>query len=129
MWRLVPTSKFSKRLSKLDPPVVREILRDIRESGLERDPTTGKRLKGSFPVDTPVGRVEAQIWELKVGPKRAYRVFYAISQEEKVVYLLDVWHRRRGFRGMRFKIPSVLFGLPELLRLFLGELPLPHQLV
>ncbi|MDK2463637.1 MAG: type II toxin-antitoxin system RelE/ParE family toxin [Candidatus Korarchaeota archaeon] len=129
MWRLVPTSRFRKRLGKLDPPVVREILRDVRESGLERDPTTGKRLKGSFPVDTPMGRVEAPIWELKVGPRRAYRVFYAISWEERAIYLLDVWHRKRGFRRMKFKIPSILLGLPEFLRLLLGELPLLDQLV
>ncbi len=80
-------------------------------------------------MDTPMGRVEAPIWELKVGPRRAYRVFYAIGWEEKVIYLPDVWHRRRGFRGMGFRIPSILFGLPEFLRLLLGELPLSHQLV
>ena len=129
MWRLVPTSKFSKRLSKLDPSVVREILRDIRESGLERDPWVGKRLRGSFPVDTPVGRVETPIWELKVGPKRAYRVFYMISERENTIYLLDIRHRKKGFKKMGFRVPSVLIGLPELVRLLLRQLALLDQLV
>jgi len=121
--------KFRKGLSKLDPPVIRDILRSIEESGLERDPQVGKRLKGSFPVDTPMGRVEVPVWELKVGPRKAYRIFYMFSERDNTIYLLDIRHRKRGFKRMRFRVPSALFGLLEFFRLLFRQLSLLDQLV
>ncbi|GEM_PF-2183463 len=97
-YRVLKTRRFIRSLSKLDKPVADRILKDVRETPLEENPTSGKPLKDVVRVKID-GRVkEYRLWELKVGPRRSYRVFYIIEAARKEVYLLDVRHRRVSFR-------------------------------
>mgnify|MGYP005645334707 CR=1 FL=1 len=51
------------------------------------DPFIGKKLRG-MPY-----------WSLRIGD---YRLIYRVVKEEKMVILMTVFHRKRGYKRLRF---------------------------
>ncbi|RLE90648.1 MAG: type II toxin-antitoxin system mRNA interferase toxin, RelE/StbE family [Thermoprotei archaeon] len=54
---------------------------------LKVDPFIGKKLRG-MPY-----------WSLRIGD---YRLIYRVVKEEKMVILMTVFHRKRGYKRLRF---------------------------
>jgi len=97
-YRVLKTRRFKRSISKLDKSVAKRILRDLEGVPLEDDPASGKPLKDFVKVEIN-GRIRKyRLWELKVGPKKAYRLFYMIEKRRREVYLLEVMHRSVSFR-------------------------------
>jgi len=79
------TPRFIKNLDKLDAAVKRRILKKAGE--LADDPYKGKALKGEL----------SGLFSLRVGD---YRAIYWINEKEGIVWLVDVGHRKRIYRGV-----------------------------
>ncbi len=97
-FKVIKTRSFERSLSKLDKSVRDRILKDIKGFRLEEDPTSGKPLHDEIEVIINDKSLRYRLWEIKVGPKRNYRVFYIFDSRRKEIYLLDIEHRKRAFR-------------------------------
>lgn len=78
------TKRFERKLGRLALNVQTVVLERASELGIS--PYLGKRLKGSLQG----------LYSLRVGE---YRVIYWIDEEKMVIWLLEVEHRRRVYRG------------------------------
>ena len=73
-------------LKRIGREAAGKVLDAIRKD-LLIDPRAGKRLKGS----------EGTLWSYRVGD---YRIIYTFSEEELVLLVVRVGHRREGYRGI-----------------------------
>ncbi|MBT3279618.1 MAG: type II toxin-antitoxin system RelE/ParE family toxin [Phycisphaerales bacterium] len=90
-FRLFETDEFCKVFKKLpaqDRTFLESKLSSFVTPQLKADPFWGaniKKLRGYTP-DT---------WRYRIGK---FRVFYIVDQEEKIVYLLTISHRKDAYR-------------------------------
>ncbi len=90
-FRIFETEEFQKKLKKLSPGTARFIARKLRDyiyPQLRADPFFGtniKKLRGYAP----------ETWRYRVG---RFRIFYLVSPEERIVFLLSIDDRRDAYR-------------------------------
>jgi mRNA interferase RelE/StbE len=83
-WTARFTAAAEKQLSKLDRPIQRRILAFLEEL-VQGDPrSSGKALRG-----------DAHAWRYRVGD---YRVICDLVDEQMVVYVIRLGHRREVYR-------------------------------
>lgn len=83
-WSARFTAAAEKQLSKLDRPIQRRLLAFLEEL-VQGDPRSrGKALRG-----------DAHAWRYRVGD---YRVICDLADEEMIVYVIRVGHRREVYR-------------------------------
>lgn len=97
-FKVIKARSFERSLSKLDKSARDRILRDIKDLRLEEDPTRGKPLHDEIEVIIDNESLRYRLWEVKVGPRRNYRVFYIFDSRRREIYLLSIEHRKRAFR-------------------------------
>ena len=81
--RFAPSVK--KQVAKLDPSVATRIKRFLLKLDLDNPRSTGIALAG-----------DERLWRYRVGD---YRILASISDEEVVVLVVDIDHRRQVYRG------------------------------
>lgn len=85
-WEIKVTPRADKAIGKLDKPVARRVLKELREVSALDDPRSrGKALTGNL----------AGLWRYRVGD---YRIICDILDDELVVLAIDVAHRREIYR-------------------------------
>jgi mRNA interferase RelE/StbE len=90
-YRIFETDQFQKdlqRLSKSGKPKIAQKLREAVYPQLRQHPHYGpsiKKLKGFQP----------ETWRFRIG---AWRFFYEIDEEEKMVFLIAASHRSAAYR-------------------------------
>ena len=90
-YRVFETDEFLKRIEKLDPlnkSFIKKKLTSYIYPQIKLEPFFGrniKKLKGYVP-DT---------WRYRIGK---FRIFYTIDQEEEIIYILTIDHRRDAYR-------------------------------
>ena len=90
-YRIFETRQFLSALQHLDPSVrlpIQKKLETYVYPQLHHEPHAGsniKKLRGWSP----------QTWRYRIGP---WRFFYEIHDEERMVYLLTLTHRRDAYR-------------------------------
>ena len=83
-YRLRFTPAVSKQISKLDRPVAARIKRYLENLDLANPRSSGKPLAGS-----------AGLWRYRVGD---YRILATISDQEVLVLVVAISHRRQAYR-------------------------------
>lgn len=78
------TPAVNKQISKLDPQVALRIKRFLLNMDLINPRSSGKALAG-----------DSRLWRYRVGD---YRILASISDEEVLVLVVDIDHRRRVYR-------------------------------
>ena len=90
-YRVFETDEFLKRIEKPDPlnkSFIKKKLTSYIYPQIKLEPFFGrniKKLKGYVP-DT---------WRYRIGK---FRIFYTIDQEEEIIYILTIDHRRDAYR-------------------------------
>jgi len=90
-YRVFETDEFLKRIEKLDPQdrtFITKKLASYVYPQIKLEPFFGKnikKLKGYVP-DT---------WRYRVGK---FRIFYTLDQEEKIIYILTIDHRKDAYQ-------------------------------
>ena len=90
-YRIFETREFQKRLENLDPPQRNFILKKLKDQiypQLRQDPYWGRGIKR-------LRNWEPAVWRYRVG---WFRLFYTINEEEKIIYMLTVEHRKNAYR-------------------------------
>ena len=83
-YRLRFTPAVNKQISKLDRPVATRIKRYLENLDLTNPHSSGKPLAG-----------DKSFWRYRVGD---YRILAIISEEEVLVLVIDIDHRRQTYR-------------------------------
>jgi len=83
-WTARFTAAAEKQLSKLDRPIQRRILAFLEDLAQVNPRSKGKALRG-----------DARAWRYRVGD---YRVICDLADEEMIVYVIRVGHRREVYR-------------------------------
>lgn len=84
-WKINFSDRAEKQLKKIDKPVVRRILKFLK-TRVESDPkSTGKFLKGKL----------SDLWSYRVGD---YRLICSFQDDELIVLVLEVGHRREVYK-------------------------------
>lgn len=83
-YRLRFTPAVNKQISKLDRPVASRIRRYLENLDLTNPRSSGKPLAG-----------DGGFWRYRVGD---YRILASISDEEVLVLVVDIDHRRQVYR-------------------------------
>lgn len=85
-WEIRITPRADRAIGKLDKPVARHVLKELREVSTLEDPRSrGKALTGNL----------AGLWRYRAGD---YRIICDILDGELVVLAIDVAHRREVYR-------------------------------
>jgi mRNA interferase RelE/StbE len=84
-YRLRFTPAVKKQVGKLDPPVAARIKRYLMGLDLTNPRSAGRPLAG-----------DNGLWRYRVGD---YRILASISDEEVLVLVVDIDHRRQVYRG------------------------------
>jgi mRNA interferase RelE/StbE len=84
VWSARFTAAAEKQLSKLDRPIQRRILAFLEELAQSDPRSKGKALRG-----------DAHAWCYRVGD---YRVICDLADDQMVVYVIRVGHRREVYR-------------------------------
>ncbi|HSG30799.1 MAG TPA: type II toxin-antitoxin system RelE/ParE family toxin [Thermodesulfobacteriota bacterium] len=90
-YRIFETDEFQKKLSKLekkDYKFVYKKLLDYIYPQLKEEPAYGKNIKKLRAYDP-------ETWRYRTGN---YRIFYSISDEEKIVYVLTIDKRKDSYK-------------------------------
>ena len=82
MYEIIFRTPAQKFLKKLDPFVVKEILKKIKK--LEEDPFIGKPLVGNL----------SGLWKLRYDK---YRIIYEIKDKELIIFVLNIGHRKNVY--------------------------------
>ena len=103
---LLPSYHFLEQFKKLDHTVRERVIRDLRDSNLVENPERGKLLRS---METKVGKSKRfyRVREIKVGPKRNYRLLYTYDRQKEEIYLLSLRPRKNAFKRVlpkHFKI-------------------------
>ena len=85
-YRIRFTPKASKQVGRLDKPIARRIRFFLESLDLENPRLVGKALRG-----------EGGFWRYRVGD---YRILVSIEDDELLVLVVDVDHRRQVYRGL-----------------------------
>lgn len=83
-YRLRFTPSVKKQVAKLDASVATRIRRFLLQLDLDNPRSTGKALAG-----------DEKLWRYRVGD---YRILASISDEEVLVLIVDIDHRRQVYR-------------------------------
>ena len=83
-YRLRFTPSVKNQVAKLDPPVADRIRRFLLRLDLDNPRSIGKALAG-----------DERLWRYRVGD---YRILASISDEEVLVLIVDIDHRRQVYR-------------------------------
>ena len=78
------TRSARRELEQLDGPIVRRLFRRITALAVEPCPSGCRKLQGNDAL-----------WRIRVGD---YRVIYAIDDQERVIDIFAVRHRREAYR-------------------------------
>lgn len=98
---------FLKSFGKLEDSVKRRVLKDIHDSNLIEEPKIGKLLRNiEVKVNVNGSEESYKVREIRVGPRRKYRLFYAFDRKRGEIYLVSVRLRKNAFKR----------SLPERLR-------------
>jgi len=90
-YRIFETREFQRRLEALDPPQRKFILRKLEDQiypQLRQQPYWGsgiKKLRNWKPA----------VWRYRAG---WFRLFYTVDEEEKIVYMLTLDHRKDAYK-------------------------------
>lgn len=84
-YRLLFTPAVKKQVGKLDPPMASRIRRFLLTLDLDNPRLSGKALAG-----------DSNLWRYRVGD---YRILASISDEERIVLVVEIGHRGRVYRG------------------------------
>ncbi len=90
-FRIFETEEFQKRLGKLPAQTSRQIQEKLREQvypQLRKEPFFGPHIK-------KLRDYSPDLWRYRIG---AFRVFYSVDEEERVVSLLTIVQRRDAYR-------------------------------
>ncbi|MEK0337645.1 MAG: type II toxin-antitoxin system RelE/ParE family toxin [Nitrosopumilus sp.] len=82
MYKIIFKSPAKRFIKKLDRETQKIILKKIRQ--LEKNPRLGKPLVGSL----------SGLWRLRT---YKYRVVYQIKNEELIIYVLNIGHRKEVY--------------------------------
>jgi mRNA interferase RelE/StbE len=89
-YRIFETDEFTKKLSKLNPQdsiFIKNKLKTYVYPQIKQSPWFGnniKKLKGYTP----------ETWRYRIGK---FRLFYIIDDEEQIIYMLTVDHRKDAY--------------------------------
>ena len=89
-YRVFETDEFLKRIEKLNPPnksFIKKKLSSYVYPQIKLEPFFGrniKKLKGYVPDP----------WRYRIG---RFRVFYTMDQEEEIIYILTIDHRKDAY--------------------------------
>lgn len=85
-WKIRVTERADKAFGKLDKPVAKRIIKELRKiSQLDNPRSRGKSLSGNL----------AGLWRYRVGD---YRIICDILDDELVILAIDIAHRREAYR-------------------------------
>ena len=90
-YRVFETVEFLKRIEKLDPQnrtFIKKKLTSYVYPQIKLEPFLGKNIKKlrEYVPDT---------WRYRIGK---FRIFYTLDQEEKIIYILAIDHRKDAYR-------------------------------
>ncbi len=90
-YRIFETVEFLKRVEKLeaqDKNFIRKKLTSYVYPQIKLEPFLGKNIKKlrEYVPDT---------WRYRIGK---FRIFYTLDQEEKIIYILTIDHRKDAYR-------------------------------
>ncbi len=90
-YRIFETVEFLKRIEKLYPQnriFIKKKLTSYVYSQIKVEPFFGKNIKKlkDYVPDT---------WRYRIGK---FRIFYTLDQEEKIIYILTIDHRKDAYR-------------------------------
>ena len=90
-YRIFETEEFLKKIEKLDPPdktSIKNRLTSYIYPQIKMEPYFGKnskKLKSYVP----------NTWRYRIGK---FRIFYTIDQEEGIIYILTIDHRKDAYQ-------------------------------
>lgn len=90
-YRIFETDEFLKRIEKLEPQnktFIKKKLASYVYPQIKLEPFFGKNTK-KLKEYTP------DIWRYRIGK---FRIFYTLDQEEKIIYILTIDHRKDAYR-------------------------------
>ena len=88
-FRLFETEEFRKALSKLGPPrFLPKKLGTYVYPQLRQEPFYGPNIRKLQGYEPPT-------WRYRIGP---YRVFYAVDNEKRIVFVLTIDDRKNAYR-------------------------------
>ena len=90
-YRIFETDEFLKRIEKLDPQnktFIKKKLTSYVYPQIKLEPFFGKSIKKlkDYVPDT---------WRYRIGK---VRIFYTLDQDEKIIYILTIDHRKDAYR-------------------------------
>ena len=90
-YQIFETDEFDKRLKKLSSPdasFLRKKLDAFAYPQIKAEPFTGNNIKKlqNYSPDT---------WRYRIGK---FRIFYIVDQDERIIYILSVDHRKDAYR-------------------------------
>ena len=90
-YRIFETAEFLKRIEKLDHQnkiFIKKKLTSYVYPQIKLEPFLGKNIKKlrEYVPDT---------WRYRIGK---FRIFYTLEQEEKIIYILTIDHRKDTYR-------------------------------
>ncbi len=86
MYRVKTASRrVEKEISDLPHPVIQRVVQAIRELAEDPHPRGARKLAGEM----------RGAWRIRVGD---YRIFYDVNDDDRVVIVLAVLHRREAYR-------------------------------
>ena len=90
-YRIFETDEFLKRIEKLDPQnktFIKKKLTSYVYPQIKLEPFFGKNIKKlkDYVPDT---------WRYRIGK---VRIFYTLDQDEKIIYILTIDHRKDAYR-------------------------------
>ncbi len=90
-YRVFETDEFLKRIEKLDPQnkiFIKNKLASYVYPQIKVEPFFGKNIK-------KLKEYVPETWRYRIG---RFRIFYTLDQEEKIIYMLTIDHRKNVYR-------------------------------
>ena len=90
-YRVFETDEFLERIEKLDPQnktFIKKKLASYVYPQIKVEPFFGKNIK-------KLKEYVPETWRYRIG---RFRIFYTLDQEEKIIYMLTIDHRKDVYR-------------------------------
>jgi mRNA interferase RelE/StbE len=90
-YRVFETDEFLERIARLDPQsktFIKKKLTSYVYPQIKVEPFFGKNIK-------KLKEYVPETWRYRIG---RFRIFYTLDQEEKIIYMLTIDHRKDAYR-------------------------------